>query len=287
MLEKNRGKRRPARQNAKGDSTWHHESGASLGASDKTAERSGKTWGSIFAAGIISAIVLSLGHFIGGGGARREVRTAAGGALWFRTCGTAQEQRVAVISGFVIGKILNGDVVLPDLLESESGQRVPFSTWYDVGSLRKDLRGWVRFSNRKEGTEPSPKDRISERKLPRPEASRIAALSNISTHTVLSVTAHNERRQFNFWKRLRKTLEHEKITGVFVDCTLNALNFRSERQLIDLAWKIDDALTAAGRTVGGRKFSVGGRAALRTPLCWKGEGGEDPSPWGWCDIDFP
>ena len=64
MLEKNRGKRRPARQNAKGDSTWHHESGAS----DKTAERSGKTWGSIFAAGIISAIVLSLGHFIGGGG---------------------------------------------------------------------------------------------------------------------------------------------------------------------------------------------------------------------------
>ena len=158
-----------------------------------------QTWGSIFAAGITAIVCLSATSLVGG---HEEVRTAAGGALV--RCGTAQEQQVAVISGFVIGKVKNGDGA--GLLESESGEGAVLDM-VRRGEPAERFTRWVRFSNRKEDRA-LPKDRTA--KVAEAEASRIAALSNISTHTVLSVTAHNERRQFNFWKRLRKTLEHEK-----------------------------------------------------------------------------
>lgn len=146
----------------------------------------------------------------------------ANAELTFQVCEGLTNQRIALIQGFLIAHITNRSVAPPKLLSSFDSQeaKLPFREVYDVGYLRKELKGIVSIV--------SPKSELG-----------LGLVSNKSTESQ-SLLSHNMEYLPHIWIELSSRLANDTV--MTLGCTFNAINTRGQLNEMKLLWKIDKAL---------------------------------------------
>jgi hypothetical protein len=150
--------------------------------------------------------------------------------LTFEVCGGLTNQRMALVHGFMIAHITNRSVLLPWLnpngvqtgksYHEDRSNLVPFSKFFDVALVTAALAPLVRVAGLRPEPPPANLDSkwVVERKLRKKE-----------------------------W--YRSLADRTNGMPLEFDCTFLALDSRGDQHLLELYWKMDDALHFAPRIV--------------------------------------
>ena len=148
--------------------------------------------------------------------------------LTFEVCGGLTNQRMALVHGFMIAHITNRSVLLPWLnpngvqtgksYHEDRSNLVPFSKFFDVAMVTAALAPLVRVAGLRPEPPPANLDSkwVVERKLRKKE-----------------------------W--YRSLADRTNGMPLEFDCTFLALDSRGDQHLLELYWKMDDALHFAPR----------------------------------------